>query len=169
MVTKPEFFFDQFLWSTFILVLLPTAIALSSICARESRHHRSNLKSIFFVGFFIGFLTAALWLSWSPSTPISRVFTYGAPVDFSAWQVMGCGITLIVLNALFLSRAVRTPYSPLSFSVCTAAGFATAFSLGVSFGVSTQEGVGILLSYVGVGILLLITNSISRMVLSWIQ
>lgn len=166
MVTKPEFFFDQFLWSTFILVLLPTAIALSRISTLESRHHRSNVKSIFFIGFLTGFLTAAIWLSWSPSTPISSVFTYGAPVDFAAWQVMGCGMILIALNALFLSRTVRTPYSPLSFSVCTAAGFATAFSLGVSFGVSTQEGIGILFSYVGVGVLLLITNSISMRFLS---
>lgn len=93
-------------------------------------------------------------------------FQHGMSNQFMVWQVICCGITLIALSGLVTAK--YTPYSSVlpTVTVFGAAGFTTFFCFGVSYGVSTQEGVGVFFSYVGMNLMLLIPNGILLAVLS---
>src|SRR5699024_4888732 len=105
-----------------------------------------------------GFLPAALWLTWNSTTSITHYFHQGAPTQFPKWQVVGCGLTVVILSALIFIRYVRRRNALTVTSVFTAAGFTAAFAHAASFGVLTQQAVGVALSYIGILLLVLLTN-----------
>ena len=100
-----------------------------------------------------GFLSCAGWLSWSadylgdvrgPALP--------APTKFPTWQVVACGVT-VVLACLVAAHLSRWAVSGgLAAAAGTAAGFTTAFAVAASVGVTSQEGIGVAFSELGWGI-----------------
>lgn len=87
-------------------------------------------------------------------------FQHGMSNQFMVWQVICCGITIIALSGLVTPKYSRRSGVLPTVTVFSAAGFTTFFCFGVSYGVSTQEGVGVLFSYAGMNLMLLITNGI---------
>ncbi|AWB83127.1 hypothetical protein [Corynebacterium liangguodongii] len=168
-MTRQEFQFEGFLIGTSIFVVIPTVLTLVVFFAIGPKSYRPTLWKICLIGVLTGFFAAAAWLSWDPHSPMSEVLYRGAPTQFSPWQIVGCGATLIIANALTIWCCERAPSGVMALPISTTAGFATAFSFGVSFGVSTQEAVGIFLSYAGVGTLLLLTNTVWFIVLTSTQ
>lgn len=155
----------QFLWPTFILVVVPTTVLLIFLLRKETYTNLSAWLMKLTKAFLAGFFTAVVWLSWGPGRPVIEVFVHGAPVNFAHWQIVGCGATLIILDLLIFSRSKRTVQDLIGISTCAAAGFSTAFALGTAFGANPQLGIGIFLSYIGIGILLLVVNASAMMAL----
>ena len=106
-----------------------------------------------------GFASAVGWLSWNEGSPILDALRYGAPTQFAQYQVIGCGVTLILLSGLITLQSKSNLFGAVAVSVCTAAGFATAFALDSSmYDAPSQEGIGVVFSYVGMGLLVMVTN-----------
>ena len=170
-----DFSWPQFLWSVFVFVGVPTMIGAGIVwfalrSERAGLQHspgreswaetptgsgRLGLWATGLIAFPLGFLSCAGWLSWSadyngelrgPGLP--------APNQFPAWQVIACGITMVLvcLAAAHLSRWAMA--GGLSAAVGTAAGFTTAFSVDASTDVTGQAGVGVVLSEIGWGLAL---------------
>ncbi|WKD58525.1 hypothetical protein [Corynebacterium caspium] len=80
------------------------------------------------------------------------------PYDLAVWQIIGCGLMVIILSGLVIYKlADNLGWVPL-VSFFTAWGFAIAFAAGFSYGISSQEGVGIFLALIGVGMGTTVTN-----------
>lgn len=188
MVTVFDFSWSQFLGYVLILVGVPTLFGAGIVrFARQSeqaalRHApagRDSTRTRFTgagrfglwvtgaVAFALGFLSCAGWLSWSadydgkfrgPGLP--------APNEFPTWQVIACGVT-VVLACFFAAHRSRWALSGgLAAATGTAAGFTTAFGVVAGTDDTGQAGVGVMLSELGWGIglcLLMIVRS------SWIK
>ncbi|MBV6762611.1 hypothetical protein [Rhodococcus opacus] len=173
MTVDFDFSWSQFLWMVFIFVGVPTMIGAGIIwsVARSERDGlqrspdragvgrtqtgvgRLGLWATGLVAFPLGFLSCAGWLSWSadyqgefrgPGLP--------APTQFPTWQVIACGVTVVLacLAAAHLSRWAAA--GGLAAAAGTAAGFTTAFSVNASTDVTGQAGVGVVLAEVGWGV-----------------
>lgn len=121
----------------------------------EMRTHggRLGLWATGLIAFAPGFLSCAAWLSWSADYQGQvRGFGLPAPNQFPAWQVIACGVTvvLVCLAAAHLSRWALA--GGLAAAAGTAAGFTAAFSVDASTDITGQAGVGVLLSEIGWGI-----------------
>lgn len=112
------------------------------------------------MAFISGILSAGLWMSWNSDSPITHYFQRGAPTQFPAWQIIGCGATVVILSALILFKYSQHRNVLSCATVITAAGFTTVYAHAASFGVSAQGAAGVLLSWIGINLLLLVTNSI---------
>lgn len=160
-----HFSVSQFWWDTLILVIIPTALVLlvTSRSNSEQNSGEAGVRSL--LGIVAGFFSAAVWLTWNPTMPVTNIFEHGPPYDFATFQVVGCGLTLMVLSSLIAGRFGRSVGGLIGVSACVAAGFATAFSLATSNGDTAQEGIGIFLSYVGIGALTVVSNAVVLAVL----
>lgn len=146
-----------FLRMLFILVTIPTALAYLLIYKLIPGEEKSpkNLASGLLLAFFVGFMSAAAWLSWSPGSSIANFFLHGPPNMFPQWQVICFGTSLVLGSALITYFMHRTAKGALGVALFTGSGFSAAFAVGASFGVHTQEGVGVAFSLIG-GLLLCI-------------
>lgn len=167
MTVDFDFSWSRFLWMVFIFVGVPTAIGaaviwsswraeranLTTSISRPTGTGRLGLWTTGLIAFVLGFLSCAGWLSWSadylgdvrgPALP--------APTKFPTWQVVACGVTvvLVCLVAAHLSRWAVS--GGLAAAAGTAAGFTTAFAVAASVGVTSQEGIGVAFSELGWGI-----------------
>ncbi|WP_305094773.1 hypothetical protein [Prescottella sp. R16] len=114
---------------------------------------RLGLWATGLVAYALGFLSCAGWLSWSAdSTGQFRGPALPAPTKFPTWQVVACGVTVVLacFAAAHLSRWVVA--GGLAAAAGTAAGFTTAFAVDASCVVTSQEGIGVGFSIVGWGI-----------------
>ena len=167
-----EFHTGQFLWGAFIFAIVPSVVILIPLMIGAWNIKSQRAKKPFpLIGmaraFISGILSAGLWLSWNSDSPIPHYFQRGAPTQFPAWQVIGCGATVVILSALILIKYSRHRNVLSCATVITTAGFTTAYAHAASFGVSTQEAVGVFLSYIGINLLLLVTNGICLGVIKW--
>lgn len=173
----------QFLWGTFIFAVVPTAfiMLLVFVAAWGLNKNRADVDpatgtakgmpkrfiplSGMALAFLVGLVSGLLWLTWDGRSGPMNFFQHGMSNQFMVWQVICCGITIIALSGLVTAKyAQRTGVLP-TVMVFSAAGFTTFFCFGVSYGVSTQEGVGVAFSYIGMNLMLLITNGILLAVL----
>lgn len=168
----------QFLWGTFIFAVVPTAFIVLLIFAtfQGLKEIRATYKSAtsptkgspkrfirvsgMALAFLAGIAAGLLWLTWDGSSGPISFFKHGMSNQFMAWQVVCCGITIIVLSGLVVAKFVHFADVLMTVTVFSAAGFTTFFCFGVSYGLTSQEGVGVLLSYVGMNLMLLLTNGI---------
>ncbi|MEY8578006.1 hypothetical protein AALI21_06815 [Corynebacteriaceae bacterium 6-324] len=156
---------DSFFSMLIMLVLVPSLIILTPVMVLGLRLQKIRNKQPYpvtgaLLAFLAGFLPAGLWLSWNSDNSIIHYFQHGAPTQFPKWQIYGCGLTIVVLSALVFVTYVRRRNALSVTSVFTAAGFAAAFAHAASFGVLTQQPVGVALSYIGILFLVLVTNGI---------
>lgn len=68
---------------------------------------------------------------------------------FPPWPIAGLGVTLTVFAVLASMYATRVTSGALISPLFSAAGFSTAMSVGVTNGVTSQEGIGVGLSMIG--------------------
>lgn len=153
---------SEFLWVSFILVLIPTVVVYMLI----NRHvpewgHDSRLpRRVPVASFLVGLLSAAFWLSWSPRSSIEEFFLYGAPKHFPEWQIIGCGISLILGSSIIAYVNSESVKESLIISFLTGSGFGEAFAFDSAFGVSSQEGIGVVFAFAGVALLCIPLNLI---------
>lgn len=169
-----DFSWAQFLWIVLIFVGVPTLIGVSMVRVAWQRE-RAGVRSpssdheqtgdrpaglgrrgLWVTGataFALGFLSCAGWLSWSaehdgefrgPGLP--------APNEFPTWQVIACGVTVVLACFLCARRSRWVVSGGLAAAIGTAAGFTTAFSVVASTDDTGQAGVGVMLSEIGWGI-----------------
>ncbi|KJF23578.1 hypothetical protein C7T36_07145 [Rhodococcus sp. AD45-ID] len=171
MTVDSEFALPQFLWMVLIFVGVPTMISagiISSIWRSErTRPEQSSNRSAAtqpagggplglwttgLVAFLLGLLSCVGWLSWSvdyrgefrrPGLP--------APTQFPTWQVVACGITVILACFVAAHFSRWTTAGGFAAAVGTTAGFTTAFSVAASTDATGQAGVGVVLSALGWG------------------
>ncbi|MGF7120346.1 MULTISPECIES: hypothetical protein [unclassified Rhodococcus (in: high G+C Gram-positive bacteria)] len=166
---------SQFLWMEFIFVGVPTifgagiirsawrseraGLAYSSgrgdLVGMQTGGGRLGLWATGLMAFVLGFLSCAGWLTWSadyrgefrgPGLP--------APNQFPTWQVVACGVTVVLLCLASAQLSRWAVAGGLAAAAGTAAGFTTAFSAVASTDVTGQSGVGVVLSELGWGIAL---------------
>lgn len=152
---------ESFISGTILLVIVPTAVCIY-LLKKGLPGANSPSKTLLKGGalaFLVGFFAAAVWLAWSPTSGLSDFLQHGAPTNFSQWQIISCGTTVVIgstLVSLFFSKSFK---DVLTISLITGAGFGMAFSAGVSFGPTSQEGVGIFFSFIGISLLCAFLNS----------
>lgn len=175
MTVDFDFSWSQFLWMVFIFVGVPTMFGASIIrsawrseraglayspgrgdlVGMQTGGSRLGLWATGLMAFALGFLSCAGWLSWSadyrgefrgPGLP--------APNQFPTWQVVACGVTVVLLCLVSAHLSRWTMAGGLTAAAGTAAGFTTAFSAVASTDVTGQSGVGVVLSELGWGIAL---------------
>lgn len=156
---------DTFFSMLFLFALVPSLIILAPVMVLSLFSHKIRSKQPFpvtgaLLALLAGFLPAALWLTWNSTTSITHYFHQGAPTQFPKWQVCGCGLSVVILSALIFITYVRRRSALTVTSVFTAAGFTAAFAHTASFGVLTQQAVGVALSYIGILLLVLLTNGV---------
>ncbi|MGO3377606.1 MAG: hypothetical protein ACTILH_09705 [Corynebacterium casei] len=173
----------QFLWGTFIFAVVPTTFIMLLVFDTSQRLNRRRGEIDPSTGtakgtpkrfmpvpgmalaVLVGLVSALIWLTWDGSSGPVNFFQHGMSNQFMVWQVICCGITIIALSGLVTAKYSRRSGVLPTVTVFSAAGFTTFFCFGVSYGVSTQEGVGVLFSYAGMNLMLLITNGILLAVL----
>lgn len=161
--------YDLFARVTLIFVAVPTVLSLAFLWAvsrSQSANGGSDLRgpraAPCILALLAGFASAAGWLTRNDHYSIIDSIHLGAPTEFPKYQVIGCGITLVLFSMLVTLRSRSNLFGAAGVTVCTAAGFATAFALDAStYDVASQEGIGVVFAYFGVGFLVLLTNVIS--------
>jgi len=173
MTVDFDFSWPQFLWIVVIFVGVPTMIGAGIIWS-VARSERAGLQcspdragagrtqtgvgrlgvwATGLVAFSLGFLSCMGWLSWSADSQGEfRGPGVPAPTQFPTWQVIACGVTVVLtcLVSAHLSRWVAA--GGLAAAAGTAAGFTTAFSVNASTDITGQAGVGVMLSEIGGGV-----------------
>lgn len=161
MTIDIDFSWAQYLSMVLFFVGVPTAIGAGVIwvSARSEwaglQRPAGNLAlwATGLIAFGLGFVACAGWLSWSadyqgrfrgPGLP--------APNQFPTWQVIACGVT-VVLGCLASAHLSRLVFSGgLAAAAGTAAGFTAAFCVVASTDPTGQAAVGVVLSEVGWGL-----------------
>lgn len=156
------------------LVAIPTAVASLAIWAmgrspgfevsewtagsvscgfwpRWGRPGKLSRYQIGVLAFALGFIACAGWLSWTAQNKggDARGPSYPPPNSFPAWQIAALGVTLTAFAVLTSMYATRVKSGGLISPLFSAAGFSTAMSVGASYGATSQDGVGVLFSMVG--------------------
>ncbi|APT93825.1 hypothetical protein CPHO_12425 (plasmid) [Corynebacterium phocae] len=126
------------------------------------KNRNSATKSRVFLGVLLavlaGFVSFTVWLSWNSRAGIADVILrYGMPYP-AIWQVVACGLTVIILSGLVIYKLADSWAWVPMVSFFTAMGLAIAYTAGVSYGPPSQEGIGVMLSFIGVGMLTTLTN-----------
>ncbi|MCA1007975.1 hypothetical protein LCL87_19860 [Rhodococcus hoagii] len=175
MTVDFDFSWSRFLTTVVIFVGVPTAIgagviwsswraertSLTTSISRPTSTGRLGLWATGLIAFVLGFLSCAGWLSWSAdSNGDVRGPALPAPTEFPTWQVVACGVT-VVLACLVAAHLSRWAVSGgLAAAAGTAAGFTTAFTVAASVGVTSQEGIGVAFSELGWGIGLVVLMAV---------
>ena len=168
----------QFLWGTFIFAVVPTAFIMLLVFVATWGLYKNRVDvdpatgtakgmpkrfipiSGMALALLVGLVSGLIWLTWDGRSGPMNFFQRGMSNQFMVWQVICCGITIIVLSGLVTAKYVQYSGVLPTVTVFSAAGFTMFFCFGVSYGVSSQEGVGVLFSCVGMNLMLLITNGI---------
>ncbi|KAB1504414.1 hypothetical protein F7230_04935 [Corynebacterium sp. 320] len=155
-----NFRFDDFLWVSFIFVIVPSLIGVFLVrraSARRISPWRESVK-LYVYAATVGFFSAAAWLSWNSHSGIADFVRRGAPAHYPPWQIVCCGAT-VILGSLAVSLLYARFFSDvLIVSGLTGAGFSAAFVIDASFGVPAQEGIGVVFSYIGISCLCGLVN-----------
>lgn len=167
-----DFSWSQFLWITFIFVGVPSIFGALLLWIRSSKRNESmgtgrlGLWATGLLAFVFGFVSCAGWLSWSaeqrgefrgPGLP--------APNQFPTWQVVACGVTVVLLCFLAAHLSRRKVTGGYVAALGTTAGFSTAFCVEASTDITGQSGVGVLLCMIGWGLSLNVLMLIRAMAL----
>ncbi|PTR26643.1 hypothetical protein C8K36_105216 [Rhodococcus sp. OK519] len=159
-----DFSWSQFVWIVFIFVGVPSlfgAYVVRSAWRSEQAEldrwrtgsGRLGLWASGLVAFALGFLSCAGWLSWSAdSLGEFRGPALPAPTKFPTWQVVACGVTVVLVCFVAAHLSRWTKAGGLAAATGTTAGFTTAFAVDASRTVTSQEGVGVAFSVLGWGI-----------------
>ncbi|AJK69589.1 hypothetical protein [Corynebacterium marinum] len=169
-----QFSFASFLSLVIPLVVIPAAIGVGIIWLttrsatsdpRPAPHGvrpwvgwltggRLGLWTTGLAGVVWGFLACAGWLSWTASDKGGGFTGPGlpAPTSFPTWQVVACGITVVAGAVLVSVCSRRLVPGALAAALGVATGFSTAFAVGVATEVTSQEGIGVGLSMMGLTI-----------------
>ncbi|WP_165243472.1 hypothetical protein [Corynebacterium lizhenjunii] len=99
-----------------------------------------------------GFIPPVVWLSWNSTTTFWDTYRYGAPTQFPVWQIVACGVTLGLLGVYLNLKVVKNGFDIALYSLMMGTGFALAFSLGLRASVASQDGIGTVLAFVGIGL-----------------
>lgn len=153
----------HFLWVVFILVLIPTVVVyilINRLPDEKGNNSRLSYRAPI-VSFLLGLLSAAVWLSWSPRSNIETFFLRGAPNNFPEWQIICCGIFLIIGSSIIAYVNSESVKESLIISLLTGSGFSAAFAVDASFGTSSQEGIGVVFAFAGVTLLCIPLNLLS--------
>lgn len=117
---------------------------------RWSRPGKLSRFPIGVVAFLLGLVACVGWLSWTTGDKFdAQGPSYPPPSDFPPWQIAALGLTLTVVALLTSMYATRVKSGALISPLFSAAGFSTAMAIGSAHGVTSQEGVGVGLSMVG--------------------
>lgn len=110
---------------------------------------RFGLWATGLLGGVLGFISGALWLSWSASGNDGTFVAPGLPMpgNFPVWQVIICGVS-VVGAAVFASISSRRLIpGAMAAALGTAAGFSTWFAAGAAAPVTSQEGIGVMMGH----------------------
>jgi len=162
-----DFSWTQFLWNVFIFVGVPGLFGarvvravwqseradLGGAIPGHTGGGRLGLWATGLVASALGFLACAGWLSWSAdSAGEFRGPGLPAPNKFPTWQVVACGITVVLACFVAAHLSRWTKAGGLAAAMGTTAGFTTAFAVDASRTITSQEGVGLGFSVLGWGI-----------------
>lgn len=104
----------------------------------------------------VGFLDPALWLTWSGYRGSPLDASLPAPNQFPQWQIIGLAVTFFVPIVVLALKMRRPITGAFALGLGAAIGSATAMTVDVSFvDVVSQEGIGVAIALVGVGIVTL--------------
>lgn len=168
-----DFSLEQLISNLAIFVVVPLAIAAGVVAVihrSEQSAPRSGLGmwATGAVALILGTLACAGWLSWTAADHDGNIRGPGlpAPTSFPTWQVVACGVTM-VLACFLAAHWSRTLFAGgLAAAAGTAGGFTAAFCIDAARTVTSQEGIGLFLSIVGWGLSLSILMSIRYFVLA---
>lgn len=155
----------------FVVVPLWIAAGVVAIIQRSERDAPRGCLGMWATGvvaFLFGFLACAGWLSWTAADHDGNFRGPGlpAPSSFPFWQVLACGVTMVLACSLVAHWSRKTFAGGLAAAAGTAGGFTAAFSVDTARTVTSQEGVGLFLSIVGWGFGLTILMAIRYLVLA---
>lgn len=142
-----------------IFVVMPMLVAAGVVAIAQRaepvapRGHL-GLWSTGAVSLLLGFLACAGWLSWTAMDHDGSVRGPGlpAPTSFPFWQVLACGGTTVLACFLTAHWSRKNFAGGLAAAAGTAGGFTAAFCVDTAQTVTSQEGVGLLLSIGGWGV-----------------
>lgn len=104
----------------------------------------------------VGSLAPALWLTWSGYRGSPLDASLPAPKQFPQWQIIGLAVTFFVPIVVLALKMRRSITGAFALGLGAAIGSATAMTVDVSFvDVVSQEGIGVAIALVGVGIVTL--------------
>lgn len=171
------FHLEVFLSGALMTVILPTSIALFSlsrfkISSIEKKSHslfslqrtpeEGNLTNISAasISLVLGFCTAAVWFSWSAEEKSRSFGPSGPPTGYPVWQVVCASLTLLIISLWLTKKCREIFYGSIVVALLLASGVAIALAIGTSFGVQSQNGIEVIISYLGCAIVLSIFNII---------
>lgn len=120
------------------------------------------------VALFFGFLACVGWLSWTAADHDGSFRGPGlpAPSSFPSWQVLACGVTMVLACFLAAHWSRKNFAGGLAAAAGVAGGFTAAFCVDAARTVTSQEGIGLFLSIVGWGFGLAILMTVRHIILA---
>ncbi len=127
---------------------------------------RFGLWATGLLGGVLGFLSGALWLSWSASGNDGTFVAPGLPMpgNFPVWQVIICGVSVVGAAVFASISSRRLMPGAIAAALGTAAGFSTWFAAGAAMPVTSQEGIGVMMAMVGTTFSLSIINFVVALI-----
>lgn len=156
-----------------ISVVVPLLVAAGVVATLQhsepdASRGRLGMWATGVVALLFGLLACAGWLSWTAMDHDGSVRGPGlpAPTSFPFWQVFACGATTVLACFLAAHWSRKTFAGGLAAAAGTAGGFTAAFCIDAARTVTSQEGIGLILSIVGWGVSLSILMAIRYIVLA---
>lgn len=168
-----DFSASQLVTNIGIFVVVPLVIAAGIVgivnrAESDAPRGRLGMWGTGASGFVFGFLACAGWLSWTAGDHDGAVRGPGlpAPTSFPSWQIVACGVTMIVGCFLAARWSRKTFAGGLAAAAGTAGGFTAAFCVDAARAVTSQEGVGLGLSIVGWGLGLTVLMALRYLIIA---
>mgnify|MGYP006954549396 FL=1 len=107
----------------------------------------------------VGILAPAIWLTWSGYHETPLDFYLPAPTRFPEWQIAALAVTYFI-PIIVLAVKMRRPFvGAFALAMGGGIGSSTAMIVDVAFiDTTSQEGIGVVLALVGVGLLTLMVG-----------
>ncbi|WP_165242842.1 hypothetical protein [Corynebacterium lizhenjunii] len=145
----------DFILNLLFPLLVTFFVSFPLLAATKSRGGTAALrrvKKVCAVAFLCALAPPAMWLSWNPTTSPMETLTQMAPGEYPDWQIAACVVTLCLACGSLGVRLINSNTELVLSSLMAGLGFAVAFTLGTGFPeVTSQDGIGQLLCFIGVG------------------
>lgn len=147
-----DFSIASFLWTWLLFAAIPTAV-WSRVIAGLKRGFAKNTSAESGLGLWatglLGAITSltgiAVWLSWTAADHSGHFRGPGWPVptSFPAWQIVCCGVTLLLLFVFTAGRSRHRLLGAQAAACGSAHGLITAMALASAQAINPQAGIGV--------------------------
>lgn len=168
-----DFSLAQLVTNLAIFVVVPLLIAAGVVATiqtseADAPRGRLGMWATGAIALLFGFLACAGWLSWTAADHDGRFRgpSLPAPSSFPSWQVLACGVTMVLACFLAAHWSRKIFAGGLAAAAGTAGGFTAAFCVDAARTVTSQEGIGLFLSIVGWGFGLAILMALRYLILA---